>query len=55
MKTHLRVEVADQQDTDSDGERGESQPGGPREGQRGQASGQSGDRQAWIGEGHWER
>lgn len=54
-RTHLRVEVTDQQDTDSSREGGEPQPGGPGQGQRGQASGQGGDRQAWIGEGHWER
>lgn len=54
-RTHLGVEIADQQDTNSGREGGESQPGGPGEGQRGQASGQSGDCQAWIGEGHWER
>lgn len=50
--THLRAEVADQQDTDSGGEGGESQPGGAGQGERGQASGHRGDCQAWTGEGH---
>lgn len=39
----------------SGGDRGESQPGGPGKGQGGQGSRQSGDRQAWIGGGDWER
>lgn len=52
--TNLRIEIADQQDRVSSRDWMESQSGGPREGQRGQGSGQSGDRKAWIGGGHWE-
>lgn len=55
LSSHLGVEVADQQDRDSRRHGGEAQPGGPGQGQRGQGSGQSGHRQAWIVGGHWER
>lgn len=51
--THLRVEVADKQDADTSGERRESNSGSPGEGQGGQGSRQSGDRQTCRGEDHW--
>lgn len=51
-RTHLRVEVADEQDADTSGERRESHSGSPGEGQGGQGSRQSGDRQTCRGEDH---
>lgn len=51
-RTHLRVEVADKQDADANGQRRESHPGSPGEGERGQGSRQSGDRHTCRGEEH---
>lgn len=51
-RTHLRVEVADKQHADASGQRRESHPGGAGEGERGQGSGQSGDRHTCRGEEH---
>lgn len=53
--THLRVQVADQQDRVSGGEGGEAQPGGGGERQGGQRSGESRQRQAGVGGGNWDR
>lgn len=52
---HLRVQVADQQNRVSGGDGGEAQPGGGGEAQGGQRSGESRQRQARVGGGHWER
>lgn len=51
-RTHLRVQVADQQDADAGGQRGEPHPGSPGQGERGQGSRQSGDRHTCRGEEH---
>lgn len=50
--THLRVEVADKQDADASGQRRESHPGSPGEGERGQGPRQSRDRHTCRGEEH---